>query len=155
MHLKKYPTARLGGVYTQFTPDWYKRDFDAGPGLLFHYEVNVIVQRRLLPNKEGFEKMRLSIASYYELVLNFCKKALDYIVEHGEKLMKTFPHAAPTRRRRQQSIYAHNPFQAEAQNELSGQAVFPYLEEVAASHLPRNMGNIPEDHNVTNERVPD
>lgn len=98
--------------------------------------------------------MRLTIASFYELEANFCKEALDYIVEQAEILMKTFTHAPTTRRRRQQSIKAHIPTQAHPQNEQSGQFVSAYLEEAAAFHFPRNMGNIPEAHTVTNEPVP-
>lgn len=80
--LEKYLSACSGGLYTHFIPPWYKGDFDAVQGLYFSFEVNVVMQRRLLRNSNGFEKMRLTLASMYDLEPNFCKEQLDYILSY-------------------------------------------------------------------------
>lgn len=50
-----------------------------------------VSQRRNLRNKQGFDKMRLTLSAFYEYETTFCRKPLEYILEHISYLRGRFP----------------------------------------------------------------
>lgn len=89
-------------VYTQFTPPWYKGDFEAGSGQFFHENVTTILMKRHMRSAGGYTRMQLTLSAFYDLEPNFSKEPLDYILTNADYLMQRFPYAqsAITRKRR-------------------------------------------------------
>ena len=88
---QKYPHKKFAGVYSQFTADWYKGDFSVGPNNIYIMGITEVSQRRYLRNKDGRERMRLTLAAFYDHEPAFCSDAFNYILEHREILKQRYP----------------------------------------------------------------
>ena len=113
---KKFPHKKFVGVYSHFTADWYKGDFSVGPNSICIMSVTEVSQRRRLRNKEGRERMRLTLAAFYDHEPTFCTGALNYILQHRQVLKERFPfgHRTTSRSRAKQRHIAREQQRAAA-----------------------------------------
>lgn len=86
-----HPHLKFTGLYTQFTPDWYKGDFSISEGLYFKLGVTQVSQKRNLRNRQGYDKMRLTLSAFHEYEKAFCRKSLEYMLQHMTYLRERFP----------------------------------------------------------------
>ena len=119
---EKYPHKKFAGVYSQFTADWYKGDFSVGPDCIHIMGITEVSQRRFLRSKDGSERMRLTLAAFYDHEPGFCSDAFDYILEHREILKQRYPFSkrlASRHRARRRRLRDQQPVQgAETETRL-------------------------------------
>jgi len=99
---QKHRIPRNIGFYKQFTPEWYKGDFDAGNQRYFPLKVTKLVQKRELRKEVGHLTIILTLAGFYDHESRFCKHAIDYLLMNSDVLMQRFPNAKPTSSRHTQ-----------------------------------------------------
>ena len=90
-------------MYRLFTAPWYHGDFDAGEGRLFCLKVTEVVAKKKMRSADGFNRMRVTLAAFYDHEPEFSQMPLDYLLMHSDVLMLRFPHAQTTRRNRERA----------------------------------------------------
>ena len=96
---RKRPIRRNDGYYKGFTAPWYRGDFDVGDGTYFKYGVTAVIAQKTMRNLTGVNRMRATLAGFYDHEPRFCRAALDYMLVHSDTLMTVFPGTGTIRAR--------------------------------------------------------